>query len=102
MPADPARVVADLLELRRLTSEPVDGIAQTVLGRASDEPPLGSARLAWTDPWVRGREWFVSTFDGVPVETNIDPAGNLWVTLAGARPERIVLGSHLDSVPNGG
>jgi N-carbamoyl-L-amino-acid hydrolase len=51
---------------------------------------------------VRAREWFASTFEGIPVETNIDPAGNLWVTLPGARPDRIVLGSHLDSVPNGG
>jgi N-carbamoyl-L-amino-acid hydrolase len=102
MPADPARVVADLLELRSLTSQPVDGISQTVGGRPSDGPPLGSARLAWTEPWVRARAWFASTFDGIPVETNLDPAGNLWVTLPGARPDRIVLGSHLDSVPNGG
>ena len=102
MPAEPSRVVADLLELRSLTSQPVDGIAQTVGGRPSGGPPLGSARLAWTEPWVRAREWFASTFDGVPVETNIDAAGNLWVTLPGARPDRIVLGSHLDSVPNGG
>ena len=103
MPADPKRVVADLLELRALTSEPVEGGApQTVCGRPSDEPPLGSARLAWTEPWVRAREWFVSTFDGIPVEINTDPAGNLWVTLPGARPDRVVVGSHLDSVPNGG
>lgn len=102
MPADPKRVVADLLELRALTSREVDGIPQTVCGRASDGPPLGSARLAWTEPWQRARDWFVTTFDGVPVEHNVDPAGNLWVTLRGARPERIVLGSHLDSVPNGG
>ena len=103
MPADPSRVIADLLELRALTSAPVEGgIPQTVLGRPSDDPPLGSARLAWTEPWVQAREWFASTFDGIPVETNVDPAGNLWVTLPGARPERLVLGSHLDSVPNGG
>jgi N-carbamoyl-L-amino-acid hydrolase len=44
----------------------------------------------------------MSTFDDVPVETHTDPAGNLWVTLPGQRPDRIVLGSHLDSVPNGG
>ena len=102
MPADPSRVVADLLELRSLTSQPVDGIPQTVGGRPSDGPPLGSARLAWTEPWVRAREWFAASFDDMPVETSIDPAGNLWVTLPGARPDRIVLGSHLDSVPNGG
>lgn len=103
MPADPARVVADLLELRALTSQEVEGgIPQTVGGEPSDAAPLGSARLAWTEPWVRAREWFASTFDGMPVEQTIDPAGNLWVTLPGTRPERIVLGSHLDSVPNGG
>ncbi|CAB4770387.1 MAG: hydantoinase/carbamoylase family amidase [Actinobacteria bacterium] len=102
MPADPRRVVADLLELRLLSSQPVDGIPQTVGGRPSDGPPLGSARLAWTEPWAKAREWFLSTFEGIPVETTTDPAGNLWVTLRGKRPERIVLGSHLDSVPNGG
>ena len=102
MPADPKRVVADLLELRSLTSREVDGIPQTVGGRPSTDPPLGSARLAWTEPWQRARDWFVATFDGVPVDQQVDPAGNLWVTLPGARPERIVLGSHLDSVPNGG
>lgn len=102
MPADPSRVVSDLLELRALTSREVDGIPQTVGGEPSDAPPLGSARLAWTEPWQQARDWFVSTFDGIPVEHNIDAAGNLWVTLKGARPEQIVLGSHLDSVPNGG
>ncbi|MFM7536749.1 MAG: Zn-dependent hydrolase [Acidimicrobiales bacterium] len=102
MPADPARVVADLKELRELTSRPVDGLPQTLGGRPTGTTPLGSARLAWTDAWVRAREWFVSTFEGVPVETTRDAAGNLWVTLPGERTERIVLGSHLDSVPNGG
>jgi N-carbamoyl-L-amino-acid hydrolase len=103
MPADPARVIADLEELRRTTSAPVaNGARQTVGGRPWDGEPLASARLAWTEPWERAREWFLSTFDGVPVETTRDPAGNLWVTLRGERPERIVLGSHLDSVPNGG
>jgi N-carbamoyl-L-amino-acid hydrolase len=102
MPADPRRVVEDLLELRRQTSAPVDGIPQTVGGAPNTGPTLGSARLAWTDPWVRAREWFASTFEGVPVERHVDAAGNLWITLQGQRPERIVLGSHLDSVPNGG
>ena len=91
------------IELRSLTSHEVEGgIPQTVGGVPSDAPPLGSARLAWTEPWVRAREWFSATFDGVPVEQTVDPAGNLWITLPGQRPERIVLGSHLDSVPNGG
>ena len=85
MPADPARVVADLKELRALT--------------ATDE---GSQRLAWTEPWKQAREWWLSTFDGVPVETETDAAGNMWVTLVGESRDRVVVGSHLDSVPNGG
>ena len=102
MAANPKRVVDDLLELRRLTSVPVDGIDQTVGGEPNPGPTVASGRLAWTDNWVKAREWFASTFDDIPVETNIDPAGNMWITLPGDRPERIVLGSHLDSVPNGG
>lgn len=102
MPADPARVVADLKELRELTSNPVDGIPQTVGGAPNPGATLGSARLAWTEPWERARDWFAAGFEGLPVDVTKDPAGNLWVTLRGARPERIVLGSHLDSVPNGG
>ena len=38
----------------------------------------------------------------LPVEVEIDEAGNLWARLAGARPETVVIGSHIDSVPNGG
>ena len=85
MAADPQRVVNDLKELRSLTAT-----------------EAGSQRLAWTEHWVKAREWFVTTFDGVPVTTETDAAGNLWVTLQGASNDRIVLGSHLDSVPNGG
>lgn len=85
MPADPARVVTDLKELRSLT--------------ATGE---GSKRLAWTPPWQQARDWWLSTFDGVPVEVETDVAGNLWVTLVGQSRDRVVVGSHLDSVPNGG
>lgn len=102
MPADPRRVVEDLLTLRSLTSVDVDGIPQTVGGVPNPGIPQGSGRLAWTPTWARGREWFLSTFEGLPVERERDAAGNLWITLPGERDERIVLGSHLDSVPNGG
>jgi beta-ureidopropionase / N-carbamoyl-L-amino-acid hydrolase len=85
MPADPQRVVNDLKELRSLTAT-----------------ENGSLRLAWTENWVKAREWFATTFDGVPVTHDVDAAGNLWITLQGATNNRVVLGSHLDSVPNGG
>ncbi len=85
MAADPQRVINDLKELRSLTAT-----------------ENGSLRLAWTENWVKAREWFVTTFDGTPITQETDAAGNLWVTLQGASNDRIVLGSHLDSVPNGG
>src|SRR6185295_9232525 len=37
---------------------------------------------------------------GLRVEA--DSAGNNWVTLPGASPKTVIVGSHLDSVPNGG
>jgi N-carbamoyl-L-amino-acid hydrolase len=36
------------------------------------------------------------------VEHHLDAAGNSWTTLPGASPATLILGSHLDSVPNGG
>lgn len=102
MPANPQRVVADLLTLRELTSVPVDGIPQTVGGKPNSGPTVASGRLAWSARWTQAREWFAGTFEGIPVERTVDAAGNVWITLRGEREERIVLGSHLDSVPNGG
>lgn len=85
MPVDPKRVIADLEELRELT------------GDAS-----GAQRVAWTPMWLKAREWFVTKLAELPVEHHLDAAGNRWVTLTGASPKALVLGSHLDSVPNGG
>jgi N-carbamoyl-L-amino-acid hydrolase len=82
---DGKRVVADLKELRRRT--------------ATD---MGSQRLAWTEPWRAARQWLVEALVGVPVEMDVDQAGNLWLTLRGESDDRIVFGSHLDSVPGGG
>ena len=85
MPVDPKRVIANLEELRELT------------GDAS-----GAQRVAWTPMWLKAREWFVAKLAELPVEHHLDAAGNRWVTLKGASPKALVLGSHLDSVPNGG
>ena len=32
----------------------------------------------------------------------IDEAGNLWATLEGDSPDTLIIGSHIDSVPDGG
>lgn len=82
---DPRRTVAELKELRTLTG---DGD--------------GAQRLAFTPRWTAAREWLRSKLAGLPVKTHTDEAGNLWTTLRGASERALLIGGHLDSVPNGG
>jgi beta-ureidopropionase / N-carbamoyl-L-amino-acid hydrolase len=85
MPLDPKRTIAELKELRALTGD-----------------ENGSQRLAWTPTWLAAREWFASKLKDLPVEHHYDAAANNWVTLPGASEKALLLGGHLDSVPNGG
>jgi len=85
MNIDPKRTIAELKELRALTSD-----------------DNGAQRVAWTETWLKAREWFGSKLAGLPVEDHRDAAGNRWITLAGESPKALLLGGHLDSVPNGG
>ncbi len=88
---DPKAVLTHLDELRALT--------------ADDD---GAQRLAWSPVWLKARAWFeeklttLSTTIAPNLEHHYDAAGNHWVTLPGASEKALVLGSHLDSVPNGG
>src|SRR5579863_9612403 len=82
---NPKRTIAELKELRALTAD-----------------ENGAQRIAWTDTWLKAREWFTSKLAGLPVEDHYDAAGNRWITLPGASKKTLILGSHLDSVPNGG
>ncbi len=85
MSLDPKRTVGNLKELRALTSD-----------------RNGAQRVAWTDTWLQARDWLKRKFADLPVEQHYDAAGNNWVTLAGQSPKALILGGHLDSVPNGG
>ena len=82
---DPKRTVAELKELRSLTSD-----------------PEGAQRVAFSPAWVKARDWFARKLEALPVEVHRDEAGNLWATLPGDSPRAVIIGSHLDSVPNGG
>jgi N-carbamoyl-L-amino-acid hydrolase len=62
----------------------------------------GAQRLAWSDTWLKARSWFQSKLAALPVEHHYDAAGNHWTTLPGKSKQALVLGGHLDSVPNGG
>jgi N-carbamoyl-L-amino-acid hydrolase len=62
----------------------------------------GSRRLAWTTEWLEARAMFRESLATLPVTIDEDAAGNLWAVLPGERPDMLVVGSHLDSVPKGG
>jgi N-carbamoyl-L-amino-acid hydrolase len=64
--------------------------------------PDGARRLCWTDEWLQARGFLRERLAELPVTVDVDEAGNLWAVLEGARPETVVVGSHVDSVPNGG
>ncbi len=85
MSLNPKRTVAELKELRALTSD-----------------ENGAQRVAWTDTWLKAREWLASKVNELPVEHHYDAAGNNWVSLPGASEKSLLIGGHLDSVPNGG
>jgi N-carbamoyl-L-amino-acid hydrolase len=85
MPVDAKGAVALLKELRALTSD-----------------EHGAQRLAWSPMWIKARSWFQGKLAELPVEHHYDAAGNSWTTLRGESETALILGSHLDSVPNGG
>jgi beta-ureidopropionase / N-carbamoyl-L-amino-acid hydrolase len=63
--------------------------------------PRGTTRLAWSDEDAAAGEWFREQAAGVGLRVERDPAGNLWA-VPGAPPPWWAVGSHLDSVREGG
>ncbi len=85
MALDPARVVAQLRELQELTGD-----------------ENGAQRVAWTDTWNTARTWLDGLLDGLPLQRERDAGGNDWWTLRGDSERAVLIGGHIDSVPNGG
>jgi hydantoinase/carbamoylase family amidase len=84
---DARRAVEELKELAELTGG-----------------PDGARRVAWTDEWEKARDWLrgkLEELDGV-TEIETDEAGNIWATAPGDSENAVLLGGHIDSVPNGG
>src|SRR6266446_3012592 len=82
---DPKRTVTELKELRALTGD-----------------DNGAQRVAFTPTWLKAREWLQQKVAGLPLEIHTDAAGNLWTTLRGESDRALLIGGHMDSVPNGG
>jgi allantoate deiminase len=64
--------------------------------------PDGARRVAWTDEWVKARDWLKDKLAEIDCEVEIDEAGNLWATAPGDSEDSVLLGGHIDSVPSGG
>ena len=79
------RVVADLRSLAERTST-----------------PDGAQRLAWGPVWRDARAWCLEQLRELGLRATTDAAGNNWITLPGESTETVIVGGHLDSVPNGG
>jgi hydantoinase/carbamoylase family amidase len=85
MTLQPKRTVAELKELRALTGD-----------------ENGAQRVCWTDIWAKARAWMGDKLAALPVEVTVDEAGNQWATLRGKSDKALLIGGHIDSVPNGG
>jgi len=85
VPLQPRRTVEELRELQELTGD-----------------ENGAQRVAWTETWERAREWLRGKVEETGAEEVIDAAGNQWFTLRGDSDRAVLIGGHIDSVPNGG
>jgi N-carbamoyl-L-amino-acid hydrolase len=85
MGLEPRRTVEELRELQ---------------ARTGDEN--GAQRVAWTETWERARAFLRDAVSGTGATEEIDAAGNQWFTLPGASERAVLIGGHMDSVPNGG
>jgi hydantoinase/carbamoylase family amidase len=82
---DAARVIADLRELDRRTGG-----------------PGGARRVAWTQTWREARGFVGELLAEIGLEPDRDEAGNVWARLGGGEGPALAVGSHVDSVPEGG
>jgi hydantoinase/carbamoylase family amidase len=82
---NPCRTIDELKELRALTSD-----------------ENGAQRIAFTETWARARRWLEHKAREAGAEVQRDAAGNLWMTLRGESEKALLIGGHIDSVPNGG
>src|ERR1700674_354978 len=82
---EPRRTIAELKDLRELTGD-----------------DNGAQRVAFTPTWAKARAWLRRKLQELPAEIRADEAGNLWATLRGESEQALLIGGHIDSVPNGG
>lgn len=78
-------IISDLKELRTLTAD-----------------ASGAHRVAWTPVWDKAQDWFKKKMEAEGAEVAVDSANSVWAKIQGETDDAILIGSHLDCVPNGG
>lgn len=74
------------------------------LGAIGGRPSGGVTRVAWSPELAAANRWLVEHAQALGLEAEVDPAGNVVCRWAGTAPDEpaVVVGSHLDTVPDGG
>lgn len=73
------------------------------LGQIGFEAGKGLNRPAYSENYTLARNFVEQAMKQAGMETRIDSVGNVFGVLKGADEKKtILLGSHLDAVPNGG
>jgi len=62
----------------------------------------GVSRVAFSEADIEGRMWFLNKMKQAGLNTRIDGVGNVFGETPGEYEKRILVGSHLDTVPHGG
>lgn len=68
------------------------------IGRTSDG---GVSRPSWSDADMAARRWLLERITAAGMEARVDTAGNIFGRWQSGSPV-VLVGSHIDSVPNGG
>lgn len=66
------------------------------------DPRGGVSRFAWTPELARANAWLGERLAELGLEVELDPAGNVLGRWAAGEGRAVLVGSHLDTVPNGG
>ena len=74
------------------------------LGNIGFEDGKGTSRIAYSKTFFEGRNLVKKWMENAGMSTEVDSIGNLIGTVTGKDSElnHIVIGSHIDTVPNGG
>ena len=72
------------------------------LKELSKDPDGGITRLAYTETETKAHEYVAFEAKKIGLAATTDAIGNLYVKLGGGNEKIIRIGSHLDSVNNGG